>query len=305
MSFKIGATSVGIPIVADDNCMIADTHTGTQTQLLMAQDNAARVRYIFSETKSKVMHFCPKGSLSMPLLFNNKEIEYSRRETHLGLVRTDDGKASVAVSERIKTGRRTALSLMGAGLYGVNGVSPHVSKTLIATYVDPAVYYGLEAMTLSEADYQELDKSQRTLLHEIQGLPDSTAIPAVYLLLGVLPMSAQVHIKILSVYNSIIHRPKTEFDIIMRQLAIKDSSSHSWTSELRRVLYTYQLPSPMQLAHNPPEKERWKQMVKAAVWAHWENKLKDQAAVMKSLRYLNINMCAIGYTHPVWVIMWR
>jgi transposase len=75
-------------------------------------------------------------------MFNNTEIEYSRRETHLGLVRTSDGKSSEAVTERIKVGRRTAYDLMGAGLHGMNGITPHISKTLISVYVDPAVLYG-------------------------------------------------------------------------------------------------------------------------------------------------------------------
>jgi len=55
VSYKIGSVPLGIPTVADNNCMITDSHTGAQTQLLLAQDNAARVRYVFSATKSKVM----------------------------------------------------------------------------------------------------------------------------------------------------------------------------------------------------------------------------------------------------------
>ena len=56
VSFKIGSTLVGIPTVAVDNCMIAQTHTGAKTQLLLAENAAARICYVLSETKPKVMN---------------------------------------------------------------------------------------------------------------------------------------------------------------------------------------------------------------------------------------------------------
>jgi hypothetical protein len=54
---KSSSTSIGIPTVADDNCMISSTHMGAQTPLLMAEENASRIRYLFSTSKSKVMRF--------------------------------------------------------------------------------------------------------------------------------------------------------------------------------------------------------------------------------------------------------
>ena len=54
-SLKIGQTSCGIPTVADDNCMLSASHRDAQVQLLMAQTNASKIRYIYSQTKSKVL----------------------------------------------------------------------------------------------------------------------------------------------------------------------------------------------------------------------------------------------------------
>jgi hypothetical protein len=305
LSYRIGSIPVGIPTVADDNCMISSTHTGAQTQLLMAQDNASQIRYVFSSTKSKVMYIPNKDTKdvpNMPLQFNNAQIDYSLKETHLGLERTSDGGTTAAVEKRIQSGRRTAYALMGAGMHGFNGISPHVSKTLMSTYVDPVVLYGLESLCIKESDLEALEKSHISLLRQLQSLPNSTAIPAIYLLLGILPIRAQIHIKILSLYISILHRPSSvEYDVIQRQLAIKDTSSSSWTSQLRQVLHMYKLPSSLQLANAPPLKKKWKLTVKSAVTTHWEEKLKEKAASMKSLRNLNLDMCAIGFSHPVWV----
>ena len=303
-SMRIGSIPIGIPTVADDNCMLSNSHNGAQTQLLLAQQNAARVRYVFSTTKSRVLYIpdtATKGNSKPPLVFNNSNISYSPMETHLGLARTEDGKPKEAVLERIQAGRRTAYALMGAGLHGVNGLSPHISKNLVSIYVNPAVLYGLETLTLQDSDISSLDQYHRGLLRQLQSLPESTAKPAIHLLLGCLPLQALIHQKILNLYNSILHRPGTpEYQIILRQLTIKDLSSHSWTVQLRKVLHQYSLPLALQLSTTPPAKDKWKSTVKVAVTEYWEDRLKREATGMKSLKHLNLDMCAIGYSHPVW-----
>ena len=93
----IGSTSMGIPTVAADNCMISDSYIGAQIQNFMAQDNASRVRYVFTITTSKTMLIAPdklKEVLKISLQFNNITIQYSSKETHLGIARTDDGRST-------------------------------------------------------------------------------------------------------------------------------------------------------------------------------------------------------------------
>ncbi len=192
-SLRIGSIAVGIPTVADDNCMLASSHNGAQTQLLLAQHNAAKSRYVFSATKSKVVYIPDKATkgLHLPALhFNNTEIAYSAKETHLGLTRTDDGKVCEAVHDRIQTGRRMAYQLMGAGLRGVNGITPHITKSMVSVYVCPALMYGLEALSLDENSIDKIDAYHRSLLRKLQSLPESTAKPAIYLLIGCLPAHA-------------------------------------------------------------------------------------------------------------------
>lgn len=301
-SYCIGSIKVGIPTVADDNCMIATSHTGAQTQLLIAQDNASKIRYIFNENKSRVVCIGQDSHLEMPLKFNSGEIAYSEREVHLGLVRTSNGKATEAVRERIKTGRRTAYALMGAGLHGFNGISPHISKNLISTYIEPAIHYGLEALSMNQADFDELDKNHRLLLRQIQGLPQSTAAPGILLLIGAIPLSAQVHRKILCMYISILQQPSSlEYEVLYRQLCVKNMSSKSWVTGLRKLLYMYNLPSPIQLLEHPPEPSKWKRRVKSEISKYWQSVLQERAREMTSLKHLNVDKCQIGTSHPVWL----
>ena len=109
------------------------------------------------------------------------------------------------------------------------------------------------------------------------------------------------HRKILNLFVTVLNRTNTpEYEVITRQLAIKSSSSHSWTIHVRKILHMYNLPLALQLAEHPPAKASWKVTVKRATSTYWEEKLKQDAAKMKSLRHLNLNSCWLGYSHPVW-----
>ena len=301
-SLRIGSIPVGIPTVADDNCLLADSHTNAQALLLMAEHNASKDRYTFSSAKSRVIHLQGRDAdIPMELVFSGGPIKYSSAETHLGLVRSSNGRSMAAVSNRISVGRRTAYQLMGAGLCGLNGMSPSVSKNLIQVYVMPAMSYGLEAICMADKDLEEIEAYYRNLLRMMQFLPNSTAKPAIYLLMGCLPAEGLIHRKMLTLLMSILSRPGTpEHDVMIRQLCTKDLSSNSWTVQARLALDRYGLPPALQLAANPPELSIWKRDVKKAITKYWESTLKQQSSIMSSLSYLNMQMCGVVEGHPVW-----
>ena len=66
--------------------------------------------------------------------------------------------------------------------------------------------HSLEALILEKIQYQILDNSYQKLLRQIQHLPQSTAIEAVYLLLGNISLEGQQHIKLLTFFRNIISR---------------------------------------------------------------------------------------------------
>lgn len=300
-AFRIGSISIGIPTVADDNCMLASSHLDSQTQLLMAGDNASKDRYIYNAKKSKVMTVGIDENQRLPLQLNGEHIDYSASEVHLGLKRTDDGSSEAAIRERIQIGRRSANAMMGAGLHGINGLSPYYSRILIQTYVEPAILYGLEALVVKEKDMSALDKSHRALLRQIQSLPDSTANSAIYLLVGCPPLRAKLHRKMLTLFITILHRRDSpEHQIISRQIAMKTTASNSWITQLRFILHQYSLPNPSQLLNSPPPKNDWKIRTKKAILSYWNAKLKQEASSKSSLKFLNLEVCSLNTTHHVW-----
>ena len=190
---------------------------------------------------------------------------------------------------------------MGAGLHGLNGLNSCVLYCMIKTYIIPWLLHGLDAMVLTPTDIAALDDYYRTLLHQIQHLPQNTATPAVYLLLGSLPIEGHLDLSVLSLFNRAVSIPGSlERDIIERQLAMKDLNSNSWTANVRKILNKYMLPSAFDILCYPRPKEMWKKAITPVVNQFWENKLREDAASKSTLRYLNLQNCTIGTVHPIY-----
>ena len=153
-------------------------------------------------------------------------------------------------------------------------------------------------MIMTEADISILETEYRQVIRMIQHLPQNTAKPAIYLLIGALPIEGHLHLRMLSFFNRIINQPSSaECQIIRRQLAMKNLDSNSWIVQIREILHKYHLPSAFKLLNEPRRKQQWKRATKEAVGRYWEEKLKDEATHMKTLKYLNIEGCSIGSNH--------
>ena len=299
----IGCINIAAPTCADDVCLLSASYVGTQTLINIAEADSHRQRYDFSDTKTKILKIEPNktGKIEKPLFLNGSEIDYSQEETHLGIKRTDDGKPKATIEAKITTSRRAAYALMGAGLHGLNGISPEISTAMVNTYIKPILMSGLDALCLGEKDYELLESHHLKLLRSIQHLPTSTAKPALYLLSGSLPLEATHHQQVLSLYGRIIRRYNSiERELTLRQLAMKDINSNSWFSAVRIILIKYDLPSAIELLQDPPSKECWKKTYKEVIEKWWLKTLRQKADKMSSLSYLNKNACSVGTVHPVW-----
>jgi hypothetical protein len=282
-------------------------HSRSELQSLIneAEADASREHYNFSETKTRVMSITPKGTKpcnNSPVALYSKPLGESTSETHIGIVRTDDARNQVTIASRIQVARRTAYALLGAGLHGLNGLCPTVSIHIWKTYITPRLTYGLESLVMGDGDIQQLESFYQKHIRALQHLPDSTAKPALYLLLGILPIEAVLHTRLLNFFMSIINRPASfEADIIKRQLAMKSKGSHSWTLYIQKTIRKYDLPSIYSLIETPPTKLAWKATVKSAVCHYWNLKLKEEAENMTTLSYLDTSQCSVeGKVHSNW-----
>ena len=301
--YSIGTTSLSAPTCADDTTLISSTLTGAKILLAIAERDSNNNRYSFSSTKSKIMLANPTTTtkeqlaLDPPSLYG-EELPVSTQETHLGILRVPDDRARATVQARITTSRRALFAMTGAGLYGFNGLNPIISKQLVDIYILPKLLHSLEAMMLPDSDIQSLETFYRTTLRQLQHLPKNTAKPAIYLLIGALPAEGHLHLRVLSLFMRILNQTTSaEYQIVKRQLIMKDITSHSWVITVRKVLFQYKLPSPFKLLDEPRKKNQWKSVCKSAVHEYWTNKLKEEACKMVTLKYLSVNFCSTDKPH--------
>ena len=196
-------------------------------------------------------------------------------------------------------------ALMGAGLHGANGLTPKVSYQLVKIYVLPRLIYGLDVVRflvrLAAKDLAEMSAYYKKILKQIQHLPDRTSDAATYLLLGALPLEAEIHRKVLTTFVSICRDfDSVENQLAWRQLSLKSSNSTSWFIYAKTLLQKYDLPSVYDLLEQPLGKHTWKRIAYTAIDKFWDQKLKDEANTKSTLKYLNIQSMEIGKTHPVW-----
>ena len=154
--------------------------------------------------------------------------------------------ANHTMDSRLRLGRCTIYAIMGAELHGINWLNPNISLHIYKIFVLPRILYGLEAIDFNPANTARLEMAHKAMISNIQGLPNRTAIPALYLLSGMLSMEALIDRSRLCMIPQMARNP-TLYDIIHRQIAVKDHKSNynvlynSWVIEMQSILQKYSL----------------------------------------------------------------
>ncbi len=130
--------------------------------------------------------------------------------THLGLTRSSSDENNINVADRISLARRTLYALMRTGVHGSNGLNPKISYKIYRTYVIPRLLYNLEILPLNITQTKRLERFHTDTLKKLQSLPQRTATSAVLLLLGALPIEAEIHKRQLSLIHTIMIAKKLE-----------------------------------------------------------------------------------------------
>lgn len=297
---KVGCLHIGAPTVADDISLVADNPSDLQHMLNIVGDATSKDRFRINSSKSNVVIYNPPRSREPQSWHIGKtEIEETSSTTHIGLKRASNLDSDIC--SRVEKGRRTMYALLGAGLHGRNGLNPLVSARLWTVFGLPRVIYGLEVVSLKASELKTMATYERKLLRQIQYLPDRCATIPIYILSGVMPIEASIDRRLLSMFVGLLKQPESlEYQLIRRQLAVKEGDSYSWVVRVRRLLQKYSLPSAFELWENPPSKENWKRALMDAFNAFFHEKWTAEAKQKSSLRYLHISERPFDGKHPVW-----
>lgn len=225
----------------------------------------------------------------------------SGKTTHLGILRAETRENEINIDERLSLARRTMYSLINTGFHGSNGLNPAVSLRIYQCYVLPRLLYGLEVLPLTLLQTSMLTRFHMKMLRKVQSLPDRTATGIVYLLLGALPVEAEIHKRQLSfLFNILTCENETIQQLSERQIAINLDCHLSFYHRVAEVLLLYGLPDISTLRDHLTTKLSWKIQVKQAVNSYWTDKLNGDIIDKSSLKFLAKAGLQIGVTHSVW-----
>ena len=134
----------------------------------------------------------------------------------------------------------------------------------------PRLLYGIEVLSLTQGQLDLLSRYHIQTLRNIQSLPQRTASAAVYMLLGALPLEAELHKRRLSLLNSVITSDnECLWGLIQRQLACAFNIQTSFFYIMSDILKMYGLPSLTQLVCKEYNKLQWKHIYVKSVNTFW------------------------------------
>jgi len=303
LGVSIGTTYAGCPTCADDVVLLSLDRTEMQEMLDIVYEYSSDHRFNIHPVKSNTILKSTKGvkedHQNHDFQLGNSKLPCSDRTTHLGLTRTSKDENRINIDERISLARRTLYSLIKSGVHGSNGLNPKTSCRIYQVYIIPRLLYGLETLNISNKDMMLLCSFHLDTLRKIQSLPTRTASSAVYLLLGALPIRAELHKRQISLLFSIANSKNESMKTIALRQHISGRPS-SFFVKIADTLELYNLPNIDQLFQQHYKKEDWKLLVKKAINQYWTSKLKLDCKEKSSLLYMCKENLKIGSNHVVW-----
>jgi hypothetical protein len=248
----IGTTYVDTPTVADDVLLISDSPIELQLMLPRSAQYAARERYKIHPQKSAIVQFGKSRKISQfGWNLDCNEMSPVEQAVHLGVThqgaQVGEHRHAQWVRSKIKQTRGTVYGLIGAGLYGNNGLDACTCIRIYQRYALPQLSYGLGVTDINAGQLSTLEQFHLRTLKQLSSLPERTATEAVYLMFGIPPVQALIHISRLSLIGSIARSDNyTLQELTVRQCVFKTWQSHSWYAGTELLLIQYGLPTTLE-----------------------------------------------------------
>ncbi|CAC5386914.1 unnamed protein product [Mytilus coruscus] len=300
LGYHLGNVYVGTPTCADDIAFISNVENKLQIMLNVLSRYANEHHYTIHPMKTQIID-CSKTKSNYKWNLGGNEINTAESGVHLGIIRAEKNECQINIQERIQIPRRTKYALMGSEVHGTNGLDPSTSYNIYKTYFVPRLIYGLEVLPMTKANIEQLEKFHRKNLRHIQSLPERTSNAAVLLLIGALPIEAEIHKRCLSLLLSLLNCGNDKIhQILTRQITTNFDNNKSFFTRIMDILEMYGLPSITQLQKNTPKKEHWKNSIKIKVDKFWYEKTLADVENKSSLTFLNTSNLEPNKPHHVW-----
>jgi len=231
---------------------------------------------------------------------NGKNIPQEDHYTHVGVERYQNSNNSL-VQERVSTMRKTSYGLMPHGLHGKNGVSPFYIRKVLVSHVIQRTINGLHTVVLTKTQRETMDIAYTTLIKHLQSLRVSVSSVGAHLLIGLLPITAEIDKRALGLFGQICRMPENSMlnRLARRQLSTKSLDSKSWFMHIYKlgIEYGIDIPNALNVGWS---KSQWRSHVKNAVTSHIQYLYKIKACSQSSLKWLDLERTSLKKCHIIW-----
>ena len=304
---RIGNILCNTSACADDVALMSKKTTDMQVQINMANTFAGMEGYKLQPKKSVAINIKPKPTKKETLLeeYTLNEAIMPRVDSamHLGIIRTNSMKQNIIanIEENIKKSRRSAYALLGSGFHGENGLDMETIIHLFKIYILPVLLYGMDLLTPQSLDLEKLEKFQKKMLKQLMSLPTNTPDPAINILTGILPVEAQIHLKVMTLFINVCTQPNESLEkqLARRQLCIKSMNSNSWFIQVKTIMLKYDLGNASEWLDIQMKKNELLNNAKKGINAYWIERTTSLAKLYTGLRYLNSDILMPGKIYPI------
>ena len=298
----IGATYVGALAVADDFLFMSNSADKLQLMLNLKHMYSGERRYSIHPIKTVlvprvVTQSSKKQDKDRAFYVGESEISACDSSEHLGLIRSTKDENGMNIKKKISLARRTLYSLVKTGVHGSNGLNPKTSYKIYLVYVIPRLLNGLEVLPINTTQIRQLTAFHLDTLRNIQSLPKRTATCIVYLLLGALPIEAELEKRQVNLMYSVSRSDNPTLQELRKRQDVVQFPE-SFFIRVAHIIEKYNLPTPDEM--NRFSKEQCKHRVKCAVRTYWTQELVERAADKSTLERCHLPSLQIGHTNPVW-----
>ena len=235
-----------------------------------------------------------------PIRLNGKEISFSQRAEHVGIIRSEQGNTPNLMN-RLSAHKRSLAANLFTGTARSHRGNLAASIKLEKLYSLPVLLSGLPSLVLSKTEVTLLDQHYLTTLRNLIKCHQGTPQSFVFFVSGSLPVKAILHLRQLGLFGMITRLPVHNPLSVRAKSALLTStqSCKSWFNNVREICLLYGLPHPLSLLQYPPPREAFKKLVKSLVTDYWEQKLRMEASILSSLTYFQPAYHSLSRPHPI------
>ena len=242
---QLGPLNISVSCCADDFLGMTDDPFKLQCILDIAEHYGNMYEISYGADKTKIVVYGSKIDQQYylevcPWKMYGTKVSVVCENEHLGQILSNTCEYQKNVDENISKARKSLFSVLGFTYAENCHLSPAVKIHIMNTYISPIMKSGLSSFALRKNNISSLDIFHKKMLKNILKFSQSAPTSPLYFLTGQLPLTAQLHINVYSLfYNVWTNKTSNIFRIVKYLLESSNEKSHTWSVHVRNISRMY------------------------------------------------------------------